>query len=325
VRTYDIIRFKLFLEKGPLFYLAFNVRLFLYLLFSKGKIYISNDLDTLSGCWLASVFTGSELYYDSHEYFTGVPELVSRPSKQKIWKKAERFLIPKVKRMWTVNDSIARLYKSEYKREVSVVRNLPFKRSGEQIKLKRTDFKLPENEKIFLYQGAGINVDRGAEEAVDAIVGVENAALLFIGSGDIFDNLKRYVASQNLEKKVFFIGRQPFHLLDSYTRLADFGLTLDKDTNINYRFSLPNKLFDYIQAGLPVIASNLPEVNKIVEGYSIGITIPHVTPHAIADAMRIMMNRDIAGKWKENLNIAANELCWEKEQIKLLEIFNDVD
>ena len=113
--------------------------------------------------------------------------------------------------------------------------------------------------------------------------------------------------------------------LKHLTRLADAGLTLDKDTNLNYRFSLPNKLFDYIHAGLPVLASDLPEVSAIINKYEIGKIVSKHEPVTIAGAMNEMMNDDRQfAHWKENVKLAANELTWENESLRLVEVINHV-
>jgi len=230
-----------------------------------------------------------------------------------------------LKNVYTVNESIAAIYSKKYKVPVQVVRNLPFRPSEKSNKIRREDVGLPVDKKIFLFQGAGINVDRGAEEAIEAIAENENAALLFIGGGDVFKQLKEKVRSLKIEDKVFFIPKQPMEILYQYTSLADFGLTLDKDTNLNYRFSLPNKLFDYIQAGLPVLASDLPEVRKIVEHYNIGKITPSTSVADIAATMKQMISdAQQLALWKENLKIAAADLCWENEEKKLMQIFKDV-
>lgn len=324
-RPYQTKRFNLGIETGPLFYAFYNIRLFFFLLFSKADILVTNDLDTLLPNFIISRLKKSELFYDSHEYFTEVPELVSRPRIQKIWLTIEKFIFPKLKNVYTVNESIAAIYSKKYKVPVQVVRNLPFRPSEKSNKIRREDVGLPVDKKIFLFQGAGINVDRGAEEAIEAIAENENAALLFIGGGDVFKQLKEKVRSLKIEDKVFFIPKQPMEILYQYTSLADFGLTLDKDTNLNYRFSLPNKLFDYIQAGLPVLASDLPEVRKIVEHYNIGKITPSTSVADIAATMKQMISdAQQLALWKENLKIAAADLCWENEEKKLMQIFKDV-
>ncbi len=323
VRPYEVKRFALWTESGPLFYIFFNIRLFFYLLFHRADVLVTNDLDTLLPNFVISKIKKSELFYDSHEYFTEVPELVNRPFVRGIWLSIEKFIFPKLKNVFTVNQSIADLYSNKYHVPVKVIRNLPIQKSEFNSTLTRHEFGLPSDKKIFLFQGAGINVDRGAEEAIDAISSVENAVLLFIGGGDVIEKLQN--KSQQLKDKVFFLPKQPMETLYSYTALADFGLTLDKDTNLNYRFSLPNKLFDYIHAGLPVLATNLPEIKNIVDHYEVGLITPSISISDLAATMRLMMaNQERIDSWKSNLKKASNELCWEKEQEKLYLIFKDV-
>lgn len=324
-REYETKRFDLGIETGPLFYALYNIRLFFFLLFNKADVLVANDLDTLLPNFLVSTIKKSALFYDSHEYFTEVPELVKRPRIQKIWLSIEKFIFPKLKNVFTVNESIASIYKKKYHVEVKVVRNLPFRSQLKTSPLKKSDLGLPADKEIFLFQGAGINIDRGAEEAIEAIAGVENAVLLFIGGGDVIDNLKQKSEILSLQKKVFFLPKQPMEILYQYTSLADFGISLDKDSNLNYKYSLPNKLFDYIQAGLPVLASDLPEVRKIIEQYSIGIITPSLSIDDLRKSMISMLSdENQLALWKENLKFAAMELCWENEEKKLLDIFRNV-
>ena len=324
-RPYEIKRFNLGIETGPLFYALYNIRLFFYLLFNKADVLVTNDLDTLLPNYIVSKLKGSVLFYDSHEYFTEVPELVNRPRIQSFWLAIEKYIFPKLKNVFTVNDSIASIYNSKYNVDVKVIRNMPFRSHMKTSPITRAQLGLPTDKKIFLFQGAGINVDRGAEEAIEAISGVDSAVLLFIGGGDVLDDMKRNVELLNLQQKVFFLPKQPMEVLYQYTSLADFGLSLDKDSNLNYKYSLPNKLFDYIQAQLPVLASNLPEVRKIVEHYGIGKITPSHSIDDLRKSMKSMVSDDTQlALWKENLKFAASELCWENEEKKLFDIFKDV-
>ncbi len=323
-RDYKTVRFRLWWEKGALFYASYNLHLFFFLLFTRTDVLISNDLDTLLPNFLISKLKGSKLFYDAHEHFTEVPELVSRPHIQKIWKRIERWIFPKLKYAWTVNDSIAKLYSDEYHKDVGVIRNVPVTLNFFP-KKNRAELNLPLDKKILLFQGAGINIDRGGEEALQSMQYLDNYFLLFIGSGDVIEELKAMSVKLNLSDKVRFIPKLPLDQLRSYTSVADIGLSLDKDTNINYRYSLPNKIFDYIHAGLPVLSSNLVELRKIVEQYNIGMIAESHNPNLLAEKIKEMLSDEKRfDTWKENLKLAAAELCWEKEEQKLLHIFRDV-
>jgi glycosyltransferase involved in cell wall biosynthesis len=319
-RIYSTQRIRLLFEKGFLFYSEFNFRLFFQLLFKKADLFIANDLDTLLPNYLVSLIRRKPLVYDSHEYFTGVPELEGRNFVKKVWKSIERFIFPKLKSVITVNDSIASLYLEEYKKEITVIRNIPEAANFEVLKT-RTELGLPQDKKIVIFQGAGINIDRGGEEAVLSMKYVQNAILLVIGGGDAIDNLKKLSSENDLGEKVIFIPKLPFDKLYEYTVNADLGLTLDKDTNINYRFSLPNKLFDYIHAGIPVLASNLVEIRKIIEEYDIGCIAESHDPEKIAEKITFMLSdKENTNNWKTNLLRAAAELNWNNEEKKLIGI-----
>lgn len=325
-RRYRTLRFRLWFEKGPLFYAAYNLRLLIFLLRNKVDILFSNDLDTLPANYLASKIKRIPLVYDSHEYYTGVPELEGRPMVKAIWHWFERKMIPNLRYAITVNDSIAKLYQDKYGIEFTVVRNLPILDLEERHEKSylRKELGLPTDKKIVILQGAGINIQRGAEEAVEAMQHIEGGLLLIVGSGDVLPLLKKMVATLNLEAKVKFHPRQPAKILRRFTQASDIGLSLDKDTNMNYRFSLPNKIFDYIQAGIPVLASDLPEVKKIIEGYGVGMISPSHDPQVLARCIREILAKTDDPLLKERIDKAAYELHWGNEQHYLIELLKKV-
>ena len=326
-KRYRTLRFKLWAEKGPIFYAMYNLRLFWFLLWHHADILISNDLDTLPANFLAAKLKKIPLVYDSHEYFTGVPELLNRPKVQRIWKKIESYCLPKVDYAITVNESIAQLFKEEYNKDFSVIRNVPLITKpflSERENLRR-ELGLPLNKKILILQGAGINIDRGAEELVAAMSYLPDYLLLIIGGGDVIGDLRKIVSEKNLKERVLFIAKQPIEILRKYTAASNLGITLDKANNINYKLSLPNKLFDYIHAGLPVLSSDLPELKNIVVGYDIGKICPDHVPQNISTIIDEMFSSDEQiKKWEANTVIAAKELNWDKEKERLLSIFKQI-
>lgn len=320
-RPYEVMRMRLPFEKGPLFYAVYNFRLFLILLRKSAGLLVSNDLDTLLPNFLVSRFKNIPIVYDSHEYFTEVPELVNRKTVRNIWKGIEARIFPHLKDIITVNNSIADLYEKKYGIRPKVVRNISNVTAPARTKT-RKELGLPVDKKILILQGSGINIDRGAEEMVAAMNHIEGALLLIVGGGDVIGLLKKTVSELHLQEKILFMPKQPFEQLFDLTTNADLGLTLDKDTNINYRYSLPNKLFDYIRAGIPVIASPLTEVKKIIETYDIGDFIPDHKPVSIANKInQVLADQALMEKWKKNVTFAASRLTWVSEEQTLKNIF----
>jgi len=320
VRDYTTRRIKLLFNKGALFYAEYNLRLFFILLFTKKDILLANDLDTLLANYLASKISKKKLVYDSHELFTEVPELINRPFQQNFWLKIEKNILPKLKNSYTVCDSIAMHYKKKYSVNFQVIRNVPI-----QIKnVLEISFPFETyGKKIILYQGA-LNKGRGLELMIDTMQYIENSILVIIGSGDIENSIKAQVQNLNLKNKVKFIPRKIPIELKKMTQLADLGISIEEDLGLNYKYALPNKLFDYIQAQIPVLVSDLDEMKQIVQKYNFGEVIIDRNPEALATQINALLlkNKDFYAK---QLQKASVELCWENESKKLMKIFESIE
>ena len=296
------------------------------LLTRKSQLLIANDLDTLLPNFLISKLKGIPLIYDSHEIFTEVPELYHNRLKKKIWELLESCIIPKLKFCVTVNDSIAEFFYKKYGVPFLVVRNIPDTTTRKLENLKsRHELGLPENKKIVLLQGAGINMDRGAEELVIAMKYLqEDIMLLIIGGGDVLEKLKQMTKDNSLTNKIRFISKIPAEELFHFTGNADLGITIDKETNLNYRFSLPNKIFDYIHAEVPILASRLVEIEKIISTYTIGDFIDQHDPRHIALKIEASLAHNDYKTWKLNLKTAKKENNWAKERLKWKNLFDSI-
>ncbi len=137
--------------------------------------------------------------------------------------------------------------------------------------------------------------------------------------------MQNITKDQNLEEKIIFIDKIPFNRLSEFTKHAHLGFSLDKPTSLNYRYSLPNKIFDYIHAGVPVLASDVVEVKNILDAYDVGTTISLITPQNIAKTVSdIFNNKEDYFRWKSNTQIAAKNLSWQNEEKKLHDFYKPI-
>lgn len=317
--SYQTLRLKVPFNKGFLFYAFFNLRLFFKLLFERKDILLANDLDTLLANYLVSKLQGKPLVFDSHELFSEVPELTNRPMVKWFWKSLEAILIPRISYCYTVSESISNYYFKKFGSAFTVIRNVPLQ--AQEVTANHS-LEFPENKKILLYQGA-VNKGRGLELLIETMKYLDEAVLLVVGYGDILAQLKQKTNQLGLTNKIRFYGKCRPEILKTISPQADLGLSLEEDLGLNYRYALPNKLFDYIHAQLPVIVSNLPEMKHLVEHYDIGFVLEKRTPERLAE---LIIKTLKLGKavYEDSLIRAAKDLNWEKEQLHLIEIFNRI-
>jgi glycosyltransferase involved in cell wall biosynthesis len=329
-RSYRARRIGMLFQKKVFFYGEFNVRLFWLLLFGKGDILLGNDLDVMPAVWLAGLLRRKPVVYDTHEYYLGMPELSGRPVVKRVWERIERFIFPRLRYIYTICDSFCELYYRDYGKTLRAVRNVPYKQlAGIDCPLPaEIDRLLPRDKFFLLFQGAGINPERGVEELVMAMTYLDPARyhLVIIGSGDIWDRIVGMVREQDLSDRITMIPKVPFETLRAVTRRADLGLSLDKPTNINHIYGLPNKIFDYLHSHVPVLVSRLVELEKIVRAYDVGDFIENHDPaHIAARIAAIGDNPERLEKWRNNTAGVREELNWEKEGRVVVEIFEQVE
>ena len=313
-RNYNCHQLQIVFNKGFLFYLEFNIKLFIFLLFKNCDILLSNDLDTLLPNFLISKLKNNSLVYDSHELFTEVPELLNRKLVKSIWLYIERFCLPNIKYSYTVSESIADYYRNKYQIKMSVIRNFPLTR---QLPIIQKDKK----NRIIIYQGA-VNKDRGVELMILAMKYVE-AKLYIVGGGDLLIEMQQLSRQHNLDNKIVFFGKKHFSELLSITQTADLGLSFEEDTCLAYRYSLPNKIFDYINAEIPVLVSDLPEFKKIINQYGVGAILKSRNPKIIADQINMLLSSSSEHMFSK-IKLAKKEFSWLNEEKTLLSIFDSI-
>lgn len=317
-RPYKIQRMKHWFHHNFLFYAEYNVRLFLKLLFYKCDYILANDLDTLPACFFASKFKKTTLVYDSHELFSEVPELQNSKFVRRFWRSLESFFLPRLQKSYTVSQSIADFYNTKYKSNMGVVRNVPFL----QKKTIKVDAKFPTNHKTILYQGV-LNPGRGIKPMIKALKYLKDVDLIIIGYGKVEEELKNFVKEELLVNRVHFLGRIPHNELENFTKIADLGMVLEEPLGLSFEYSLPNKLFDYIHAELPIVTGNLTEISKVIKEYKLGVSIDNYQPKTIANAVEeLLNNKELYKEIKNNQQKVKEQFCWEQEKQLLDNYFN---
>ena len=312
-RAYKLIRKKHIFNNNFLFYAEFNLRLFFYLIFRKFDYILSNDLDTLPACFFASKIKTTELVYDSHELFSEGPELQGRKFVQNFWRKLEDFFLPKVKKAYTVSPSIVDFYDHKYQNKMGVIRNIPLKKDVLEV----DEVAFPTTRKTILYQGV-LNPGRGLKPMIKALKFINDLDLIIIGYGKVEEELKAFVIEEKMNDRVHFLGRISRDKLFNYTKKATLGMVLEEPLGLSFQYSLPNKLFDYIHAGIPIVAGNLPEITRIIKKHKVGVLVDDYEPKTIAKAINNLLNDEVLlSEIKEHQRKAKDILCWEKESKKL--------
>ncbi len=302
-------------NKGKLFYLEYNIRVFFFLLFCKTDHICAIDLDTLLPCFLASKIRTKTCIYDAHEYFTEVPEVITRPAVKKIWEALARFVIPKLKYCYTVGPELSKIFKEKYGVPFEVIRNVPIPT--------KTNYKYTkkEDEKILLYQGA-LNDGRGIAEILEVMPEIKGAVLWLAGEGDLSLFLRNKCKELHIENKVVFHGRVVPEELKRLTAQAHIGLNLLENKGLNYYYSLANKFFDYIQADVPSINMAFPEYKNLNEQYEVSLLIPNLEKAVLKKAIEeLLYNEKLYNQLKSNCQPASKILNWNEEEKKLLEFY----
>jgi len=172
-------------------------------------------------------------------------------------------------------------------------------------------------------QGSGINRNRGGLELLEVMKFLpDKYHLVYIGDGNLWNRIVQMRSEWGLENKVDMIGKMPPEELKQYTPLAHLGFSLDGFEDINFLYNLPNKIFDYIHAGVPVVATAIPEVKAILEQYNCGICLQFQNSRELASQVSALMENPVLyNQLRQNTFTAAKELCWEKEKNKLISIY----
>jgi glycosyltransferase involved in cell wall biosynthesis len=314
-RPYQQKRIFCFFSKGFLFYAEYNIRLFFWILTQKTDCICAIDLDTILPCLLASKLKGSRRVYDAHELFCEMKEVVTRPSRYRFWKWIEKICVPQFPNGYTVCRPIAGEFKYMYGVDYEVIRNLPLK----NIPAEPTE----RTEPFFIYQGA-VNEGRCFETLIPAMQSV-HAPLHVYGDGNFFNQTKSLIKTLKVEEKVTLKGNCKPEQLKSITPTACAGITLFENNGRSNYYSLANRYFDYIMAGIPQLCVDFPSYKEIQSEFEVALLIPDTRPETIAKALNLLLDdRVLHQRLQENCQKARMVLNWENEETKLIQFYQSI-
>jgi glycosyltransferase involved in cell wall biosynthesis len=268
--------------------------------------------------------SGARLVYDSHELATSVPY------RERTWAwfvtTIERAVVPRCDAVITVSDGIAARLREAYRlrRTPTVVRNVSALDRQGRGGLRRA-LGLRESEPLVLHQGAPAPA-RGCEVLVDAAALLDGVHVAFLGDPEpgYGDQLQARIRHRGVADRVTLLPSVALCELLAYTAEADIGVTLLQDTCENHRLALPNKLFEYIAAGVPVVASALPEMQRLVDSYGIGWCVTPDDPRALADTLREALANRHGAALRARLADAAADLTWSRESARLVDLYAEL-
>jgi len=309
-------RLPCFFDKGFLFYAEYNLRLFFWLIFQKADIICAIDLDTILPVLLVSSIHNKKRVYDAHELFTEQVEIVSRPFVHKVWLSIEKFAVPKFRKGYTVNQFIADEFNRRYGVAFQIIRNLP-------LFTNITANDKQGSEKFIIYQGA-VNEGRCFETLIPAMQQVD-AKLVICGQGNFFEQVKRLIKEFGVEAKVELRGYVLPAELKKITPGAWVAVTLFENTGLNQYYSLGNRFFDYIMAGVPQVCVSYPEYKAINDIYNVALLINDTKIDTIAAALNKLLSDSVLHRHlAENCIEARKHLQWLEEEKKLASFYSSL-
>lgn len=284
-----------------------------------------NDLETLPLGGILKIFFNKKLFviYDAHEYEINHG---ANPSKFKtnLLYVIEKLFINFADRVMTVSDSIANEYARLYGIEKpTLVLNCPFYQSVSKQDLFRNEFAIHKDQRIFLYQGC-LDPGRGIEMLLEVFSKMENDqnVCVFMGYGSLENEIK---SKARKYKNIFFKNAVSPNLILEYTASADFGLCFIEPVSISYKYCLPNKLFEYLMAGIPILTvRDLVEVSQVVEAYGVGLVANSYSVDDVRDVIEKMEKYDY-DSFASRIQEARKIFTWEVQEKSLLGVYSNTN
>lgn len=278
----------------------------------RAKVFFASDLFALAPMARAAKRNQARLVFDSRELYPHLDSFVGRPWVRMFWSAVERRYIKHTDLVFTVNRSIATRMVAAHGIETPVVlHNVTPRQEVRRTNKLREELGISPDTRIALYQG-GIRPGRGLPGLIEAARTIEKAAFVIIGSGELSETLS--IQARGLTNVFFLPHISPDKLL-SYTASADLGVHLLEPTCLNHELALPNKIFEYLMAGLPVVASNLPEIRRVVVDFDVGIAVdPNDSETVVAAIRRALYDEEDRTSRQKNIPKVFEHYNWENDK-----------
>lgn len=301
---------------------GFNIGVLVKGLIIKPDIIYANDLDTLTvSFFLARIFK-AKLIFDSHElWLYGNKYCSSTKIHQLLWKQIQKKLIHKPDKVIVTTSYRKKVLSEQYQLyNIDVIQNCPNHQPVEAHNLFRMEYEIPEDNVIILYQGL-LAGKRGIFSIVDALNDLENISVIFMGMGEDKTKLKEYISMKHMNNRAFVKDAVSPDELLKYTSSADIGIQLLFNTDINHYSTISNKLLEYFMAGLAIVASDFPEIRRILTENENGLVVDPSDILQIKNAItKLVKDKKLLQKFKENSKVNRYKYTWENEEKKLLSI-----
>jgi glycosyltransferase involved in cell wall biosynthesis len=289
------------------------------------QVWHCHDLNTLAiGVRAKRARPGTRLVYDSHELATERSRM-TRWGRWRAGRQERRGLPHTDERIWTTRtraEYIVRRYGIPFP---TLIHNVPERMEVKQGWDLRERLGIPADRRILLYQGS-IQEFRGVEESIDAVTLLERCVLVVIGYGYHRPALEEMVRRRGLQDRVYFFGPIPNDELLYYTASADVGLCVIRGQSLSYRWSMPNKLFEYMMAGIPIVASDFEEMGRVVREEGVGTVCDPDDPQSIAAAVRAIVDDPAAeAHFRAATRVAIGKYNWDEEEKKLLALYRRLE
>lgn len=297
------------------FYLKFGLTVKLKLIFNKYDLYIASDIYNLPFLTFFAKFRSKPLFYDSRELFKYLAGLKDKQKVQSLLAAIEKSFIGDCDKIIVTGMMDAEVLMEDYgltSDKFILLRNLPHKTESIKPLDLKAKYGFPAGTLVLIYQGV-ILKGRGLPVLLQALKKLDNCCLVIMGDGEMRGELEKMVERENLNTRVVFTGTIPQEKILSYTAGADIGCTLIENISKSYYYALPNKMFEYIAAGIPVLASNLPQMMQIIDKYGVGKYADPEDLDAVVAAIMELSDSASRAIISENARKAYEELNWEAE------------